>query len=171
MKNLLNHSQTSLTAAARKFDLSAFRKHADLLESVKSTAWETEQIMGYLKHREEDWVVLRVNEHPWHQICSKGANTLLRHDLSGEPIFLLHLQSRWLLIFEGEELVPAIFLFTEDCRDGLPVSFYRIFGGAGLASLKETTKLAKRILEAQPSVEVPPEKTHPYDELYKVNFG
>lgn len=161
-----NSAITQISSAIRRFDVGALRKHRELLELVKSTQWETEQVMGYLKHRSEEWEVIREN-HVWHNKAVSGANTLLRHTLGEHPTFLLHLQSRWLLILDEEGLVPAIFLFTEFARDGLAVSYYRLFGGVALAWMPELTELVLDVVNSQKQPEMPPEIEHPYKELFK----
>lgn len=157
---------TQISSAWKNFDVGALRKHAKLLELVKSEPYEVEQVMGYLKHRKEEWVVIR-EEHPWHKIADSGAKTLLRHSFGGQFTFLFHLTSRWMLIVADGELIPAIFLFTDQSRDGLPISYYRLFGGVALAWLPAITELVEGITHVEPVKEV----EHPYKELYKFHGG
>jgi hypothetical protein len=158
----------------RGIDVTAIKKHADLLELVKSTPWETEQVMGYLKSQPETWVVLRDGTHPWYEIAKCGANSLLRHTLEVEqPVFLVNLKSRWLLILEDGELVPAIFLFTDEARDGIAVSFYRIFGGAAISPewMKTMNGLIQVVLDMNPPFVPELETPSPYADMYRVRYG
>lgn len=155
---------------ARAFDFAVLQQHRDLLELVKSTAYETEQVMGYLKYQKEAWVSLSGNDHPWYENMTESLNTLLRHEVpEGEPVFLFHLESRWLIAAYNGVVIPAIFLFTEHARDGLSISFYRLFGGSALSWIPEITQLFQDIVELQ-TVEKLPEAVLPFDEMYRFSL-
>jgi hypothetical protein len=125
--------------------------------------------MGFLKHQPDAWVVLQDDTHPWYDTAKRGAVTLLRHNLQSNAIFLVHLQSRWLLISSNDEVVPAIFLFTEHARDGISVSFYRILRGISLSPLwlREMNRYIKTVLDFHKPVDVPAELEHPYMDMFK----
>lgn len=160
-----------IPALLRGFDLSVAKKQFDLLQIVQSTQWEVNQVLGYLKHQPDSWVVIRPT-HPWYSKAKEGADTLLRHTLAEPPVFLLHLQSRWLLIVTDGNVFPAIFLFTDERRDGLAVSFYRILSGSCLSLdwIALTKKLVNAILEANPEPEPQVELPSPYADLFKVKL-
>jgi hypothetical protein len=173
LKGLKSYSPGSVVkqvfSGIRALDFAALWQHRDLLELVKSTPYETEQVMGYLKYQPESWVVLHEG-HPWYKIAESGANTLLRNSLLvGHPIFLYHLESRWLLIVCEGEVIPAIFLFTEHARSGIAVSFYRVFGGAAIsptwmALMKE---LVTGVILASPPEVLELDTPTPHDSLYQ----
>jgi hypothetical protein len=117
----------------RDLDFTVVKRQLDLFQCVLSTPDETLTVMGYLKHAQEDWLVLDDVDVEWYNVAKQSIDTLLRHNVpQGKLVFLFHLKSRWLFAGVDNQIIPAIFLFSEDRRDGLAVSFYRILGGDSL---------------------------------------
>lgn len=171
MSNLVSYIE-KLPTVMKNFKISSLKQHLDMLELVKSTSYETEQVMGYLKYKKDSWAVLQEGIHPWYFTAKQGADTLLRNCLpDGQPIFLLHLESRWLLIMVEGKVVPAIFLFTDLARDGISVSFYRIFGGAALSTewMDMMNELVSGVISFH-AVEQLPEAVLPFDEMYRFSL-
>ena len=178
MSNLVIRAVTPISMLVKRvmgLDFTVVKRHIDMLEMVKSTQGETEQLMGYLQHRPEEWVVLD-EKHPWYFAATNSTDTLLRHSLDNAT-YLIHLRSRWMMIGNygatGLEVVPAIFLFTEHARDGLAVSFYRVLGGGSLAPswIEKMKELVQYVITSHQEAVLPVERSTPYDEMYKVNYG
>lgn len=144
-------------------DMKVVKQHYALLQSVQAKPYEVELVMGYLEHQPDKWVSVNTG-HVWHSSIVESTQTLFRHELPrGEHIYLVHLQSRWMLVAtesaEGLKVIPTILLFTDQPRDGVSVSFYRIMSGVSLSRtwMNKLTELVQGVLDIQekPEPELP----------------